>query len=370
MRVKALEVLASLNRGGAERIAVTLARGLDAARFEAGLVSLFNPGQAGLAAELEGTQVATWFLGKRKGLDPRMWLRLRRVFRQWRPHVIHTHSYVLRYVWPAAIAAGGPALVHTVHNEADKEVDALGRWFNRRAFQWGAVPVAVSKRIARSFEQVYRFKPVVIPNGIDLPRYQKAASERNAWRARHGFLAEDFLVACVGRLEEQKDPLGLIRAFHLGLGSDSRCHLLIAGAGSYEARARALAAELSLSNRVHFLGLQKDVAGLLGACDAFALASRWEGSPLAVMEAMAAGLPVAATAVGGVPELLQDGESGILAPPGDPAELGRALARLAKDPGLRRRMGAAAQERARRFSAEAMTEGYEKLFQKLARVPE
>lgn len=369
MKLRVLEVLATLNRGGAERIAVTLVRGLDPADFETGLVTLFHPGPQSLASELEGHPVRRWSLGKRKGFDPRMWPRLRRVFRQWRPHVIHTHSYVLRYVWPATLGAGRPAVIHTVHNEAHKEVDAIGRWFNRMAFRSGAAAVAISERIARSFRRVYGFDPAaVIPNGINLARYQDAAAGRLAWRSARGFQDDDFLVVSVARLEPQKDHLGLIRAFQLGLGQDPRRHLLIAGTGSDEPKARALASQLALERRVHLLGVVEDVPGLLGAADLFALSSRWEGSPLAVIEAMATGLPVVATAVGGVPELVLDRVTGLLVPPGDPARLSEALRLLASDPELRSRMSAAARERARQFTAEAMTSAYAELFRRCARI--
>ena len=286
MKTRVLEVLATLGRAGAENVAVALARGLDRARFETAVVSLFDPSADGLQGVLEESGIQRWHLGKRKGFDPRMWARLARVFREYRPDVVHTHSYVLRYAFPAARAARAGAMVHTVHNLAEREVDAFGRWVNRFAFWRGVTPVAVSARVATSFRRVYGFDVAdTIPNGIDLSRCRKREAGA-AWRREHGFAVEHVLAVSVARLEPQKDPLGLIEAFAHGLKHDVHCHLLLVGGGSLDGAARSLAVSRGLADRVHFLGVRGDVPEILSAADLFVLASRWEGSPLAVMEAM------------------------------------------------------------------------------------
>lgn len=365
MKTRVMEVVASLSRGGAERIATTLARKLDPQHFETAAVALYDAGPGSLKPELDEAQVPVWTLGKRRGLDPRMWTRLARVLRSYGPHVVHTHSYVLRYVWPAAQTAGNAVIVHTIHNVADKEVEWLGRWFNRMAFRSGAVAVAISREVARSFRRVYGHEPdAVIPNGIHLEAYQDCG-KRAEWRQAHGFQANDLLIASVARLDPQKDPLSLIRAFEKGLKEDGNCHLLLAGRGSLETEARLLAEAVGLRRRIHFLGTVTDVAAMLAACDIFALSSKWEGSPLAVMEAMAAGLPVVATAVGGVPELVEHEVTGLLVSPGDTARAAEALQSLARNPEKRRRLGTAARQKAVQFSDEKMTSAYGELFERL-----
>jgi glycosyltransferase involved in cell wall biosynthesis len=215
---------------------------------------------------------------------------------------------------------------------------------------------------------VYGFEvAATIPNGIGLTLYRKPGA-RGAWRSAHGFSGDDVLIVSVARLERQKDPVALIQGFARGLGRDSRCHLVLAGAGDLENAARASAERGGVSDRVHFLGVCGDVPDLLAAADLFALASRWEGSPLAVMEAMAARLPVIATAVGEVPELVATGVSGLLVPPGSIEKMGDALASLAHDGERRRAMGEAAGARAAGFGVETMVQAYADLFERMPRV--
>jgi glycosyltransferase involved in cell wall biosynthesis len=364
VKLRVLEVLATLRRAGAEQVAVSLACGLPPSRFETGVVTLYSAFPGGLDPLLEERRVPVCRLGKRRGLDPRMWPRLLRALRDFRPDVIHTHSYVLRYVLPAWAMERRGIVVHTVHNVAEKEVDALGRAIHRIAFRAGVRPVAVSGVVARSFRAVYGFEPAaVIPNGVATSSAVDPAL-REAWRAEHGFAPDDLLVASVGRFEPQKNPLGLIAAFARAAAGRPAMRLAMAGEGGLLEASRALAERLGA--RVSFLGLLQRVPEMLAACDVFALASHWEGAPMAVIEAMAAHLPVVATAVGGVPELVVDGETGLLTPAGDEGALAAALAFLADRPEERRRFAEAAAWRAARFDVGAMVDAYAAFFEESA----
>jgi glycosyltransferase involved in cell wall biosynthesis len=362
-----LEVLATLKRAGAERVAVSIACGLDRARFETEVVSLKPAFPGGFEPVLGERGVAVRHLGKRNGLDPRMWPRLAAAMRAFRPDIVHTHSYVMRYALPAWGMARRGVIVHTVHNLAEREVEPLGRAIHRVAFRVGAVPVAISNEVARSFESTYGFAPAAtIPNGADT-RNGFRPGAREAWRRAHGFGESDFLVVSVARFEPQKNPLGLVESFARALRGNPAAHLVMAGEGSLLEANRRLAGRLGVEGRVHFCGLCLDVPELLSACDLFVLASDWEGSSVAVMEAMAARLPVVATAVGGVPELVEDGVTGVLVPAGDAAALAAALAGLAGAPERRRKFRDAAARRASQFDVSAMVDGYAALFERVCR---
>ena len=350
MRIRVLEVLATLKRAGAERTAITLASGLDRTRFECEVVSLYDAFPEGFEPVLTAANLPVHHLGKHRGFDPRIYPRLTRLMRAFRPAIVHTHSYVLRYAWPASSAP----IVHTVHNLAGREVDRFGRFLHRIAIRRGVRSVAISHQIARSFRSVYGVEPdAVIPNGVDL------APARTGWRQEHGFSADDVLIVSVARLDPQKNPLLLLDA----LPEDPRCHLLLAGDGVLRDSAQRRAGP-----RVHFLGVRTDIPDILAACDIFALASDYEGLPVAVIEAMAAGLPVVATAVGGIPELVEHEVTGMIVPPRDRQALAGALSSLLHDPGRRRAFGERARERAQQFTAARMIESYAALFEKIAGV--
>jgi glycosyltransferase involved in cell wall biosynthesis len=332
--IRVLEVIATLKRAGAETLVDSLVRRLDPARFEPAIAALYNP-----TSHEHTPPVRTWRLGKERGFDPRMYLRLKEVAAEFRPHIVHTHSYVMRYTLPVARCRQ----VHTVHNLALREVDWAGRMVHRMGYRLGVTPVAVAEGVARSFEDEYGFRPLVIPNGIDVSKFHRPES-RDAWRAANGFGPEEKLIVSVARLDPQKNPHALVNALPEG------CTLLLVGDGS-------LRASLEGIDRVRLLGVRTDLPELLSSCDVFAMASEWEGHPLALMEAMAAGLPVVATAVGGVPEIV--GEAGLLCPPLELREALRTALTRRED------LGASALARAQAFDIRRTVERYAELFERL-----
>lgn len=335
--------------------------------FRVGAVSLYNRQGTDLEDMLEEQGIGVWYLGKRRGLDPRMFVRLGRVLREFQPHVVHTHRYVLRYLLPSLVVRRAQAWVHTVHNLAEKEVDGLGRWVHRLAFRLGVVPVAIADEVAQSLERVYGVRHVpLIPNGIPVERYALGEGVRKSWREREGFDEDAFLLVSVARLSPQKDHVTLIRAFSKAVSHQPNLHLLLVGDGPLRPQLEAEVRGLGLGGKVHFLGVRTDVPEILAAADVFVLSSRWEGNPLSVMEAMAAGKPVISTAVGGVPELVESGVTGFLVRPGDAQDLAQAIVRVAGDPDLRLRLGHAAHgEAKRRFDVRIMVERYEVLYEQL-----
>ncbi len=365
--IRVLHVLPRIGPGGAETMAVRLMLGLDRGRFEAAAVSLFDPSGTAQEAALAGGGVPVWYLGKRRGPDPRVLARLARVVSRFRPHVVHTHRHVLYYVLPSLLLRRVPAVVHTVHTLPEREVGAAGRLAHRLAFRRGAVPVAIAGEISEGLRRVYgtRGGPL-IPNGIPVEVFSRPAAGRVSWRRREGFSPDDVLFVCVARLSPVKRHDILLEAFSRCASASPRAFLLLAGEGELRQDILRGAQRLGLRERVRLLGVRSDVPDMLAASDAFVLASAWEGNPLSVMEAMAAGLPAVCTAVGGVPELVEDEVSGLLVPPGDAGALAGAMGRLLEDRALRERMGReAAAAAAARFGLGTMIRSYEDLYRSL-----
>ena len=321
---------------------------------EVQLVSLYDRSGTWIEAEAEAAGLPVHVLGKRPGLDPRVAVRLSRVLRASRPDVVHTHLHGLKYAYPSRALLRVP-FVHTLHNLAEHEVEWHGQALQQLAFRAGVAPVAIGEAVARSVERVYRLLPAaVIPNAVRVSDFQVGHHVRAEARAELGLGEGEFVFLAAGRLDTQKNHALLLHALPPG------CTLLLAGEGLLRAELEGMAPP-----GVRFLGLRRDMPRLLAAADALALPSSWEGNPLTVMEAMAAGRAVVATSVGCVPELV-DAETGILVPPGDGAALKAALAALVADGDRARRMGLAGAKRAaERWDAPVMAGAYARLYERL-----
>lgn len=352
-----VEVVPSLDVGGAERMVALLARGLATLGHDVTVVSLF--GQTGSWIERELAGIPLVFLGKRPGLDPAVVPRLRRALLDAVPDVVHTHLHALKYVVAAGFIGRHPAVFHTLHNLAERELERPSRILHGLAFRAGVAPVAIGEAVAESVRRTYRMPPrATIPNGIVVADFAARDGVRASIRSELGLGATPALLT-VGRLNPQKNHAGLLAAL---ARTHTEAVLLVAGDGALRPALEARAAELGLRDRVRWLGVRTDVADLLAAADLFVLASDWEGNPLVVMEAMAAGRPVVATAVGCVPELVP-AEAGILVPPGDALALARALDLVLGDPARLSELGLAARRSAiARFDAVVMARAYAKLF--------
>jgi glycosyltransferase involved in cell wall biosynthesis len=361
--LRVLQVVPTLTVGGAERLAALLARHLRRAGHDAAVVSLYPPAGTWIEAELRADGVPLHFLDKRPGPDVRMLPRLARLVAAFRPDVVHTHLYALQYVYPVVALARRPRVVHTVHNVAEREAHRPGRVLQHLAFRTGVVHVAIGDAVAESVRRVYRLRPRhVVANGIPLEDCVAPAGAREQVRRSLGIPPEAATFVAVGRLEPQKDHRTLLAAFASERLAAAGARLLVAGDGPLRGELERQASALGVAGRVAFLGVRGDVARLLAAADAFVLASAYEGNPLTVMEAMAAGRPVIATAVGCVPELVVEG-TGRVVPPGDAGALAEALHEVVARPDLARARGAAAARVARaRFDVSSTVRAYEAIY--------
>jgi glycosyltransferase involved in cell wall biosynthesis len=342
---------------GAEQILLRILTGLDRRLWRPVLLHHGDPGLAPLldAAREAGVELRTVpRVAKRSDL-PRL-PELVRAIRAERPAVFHAHQ-----TWPlsckfsilAAALARVPAVIATVHLFPEL------RMSRSRSLQHRVVTACVDRFIAVSNEvreqlrlhfTIPERKVRVIPNGIPIARYAPA---EDAPRPALPPGAEGPVVLTAARLGRHKGHGYLIEAAR----RVPRAAFLFVGEGPERTALEAQARAAGVAERIHFLGYRDDVPDLLAACDLFVLPSLYEGLPLSIMEAMAAGKPVVATAIGGTDEAVVHGETGLLVPARDPGALAEAIAACLSDRDLSRRFGAAGSERARReFSAEKMVQ--------------
>ncbi|MDO4243412.1 MAG: glycosyltransferase [Actinomyces sp.] len=353
-------VLHGLVTGGAEMMVLHLARELAGAGHAVEVVSLHAGGTA-VHELMERAGITVVPLGKRRGPDPGVVQRLLREMGRFEPTVIHTHLPVLHYVLPAARLHRRPVrMVHTVHNLALRETGvAVLRRVNRHAFHHGVLPVAVSNEVAASVRQEYRLEGAAVPvvsNGIDLSAFAEPSGTPTGLPTHR-----PLRLLCVARLAEAKNHVLLLEVVAGLLASGREVSLTLVGDGPLRAGLEERVRQLGIGSAVRFAGQQQDTPPFYRDADLFVLLSTYEGQPMSIIEAMASGLPVVATAVGGVPEMVDDGRTGVLVEP-EAAAACRAVTSLCDSPGLYASMSAAARRAAAAYSARAMMEGYVELY--------
>jgi glycosyltransferase involved in cell wall biosynthesis len=355
-----VHVLSSYGVGGQERVALDLAIGQKRRGHEVAVISLAPEPDGAMADEFREHGITALRVPKHGGLDPTLVPRLLRALRERGVDVVHTHNPLpLIYGAPAARLAGAAA-IHTKHGANPGE---LGHRLLRRAaalFTHAFVSVSdTTARQALALRDAPRSRMHTIPNGIRLDRYHPDPEARAAARVELG-LGDAWVIGTVGRMDDYKNQALLVRALAPHLSS--RVRLVLVGDGPSRAEVDAAVAALPDRRWVVLTGRRMDVPHLLPAFDVFALSSRSEGLPLVVPEAMAVGLPIVTTAVGGLPSVVDDGSTGLLVPV-DEAMLSAALGKLIADPELAREMGQRAREVAlERYSADRMVEAYLALY--------
>jgi sugar transferase (PEP-CTERM/EpsH1 system associated) len=363
--LRVLHLVPQLRTGGMEQGVVKLLNGLPPERV-AGSLCCFDASIDSIRDRL-ARHVGVHVLGRRPGNDPRLVYRLIRLLRRHRPDIVHSHSWgTLCEGYVATRLAGFARFVHGEHGT----MEVRPRNLLVQRFVWGRADAVLSvssklaDRMARDV-QFGRDRITVIRNGADLSKFGTVARAD----AREGLnLAPNALVVgTMGRLVPVKDHDTFLASVARLKNRGAHVQALIVGDGPgreyLESRVRALGLRLS----VRFLGHRNDAQRVLAAMDVFLLTSLSEGLPNAVLEAMACGVPIVSTRVGGVEELVDEGVSGFLVPVRDVDGIAAAVARLGADPMLRRRMGVAGQTKARaEFRLERMLDDYERFYMMVA----
>ena len=372
-RVRVLHVITRLELGGAQGNTLHTVATLDRETFEPGLA--WGPGdrldaRARALGDVALFEIPSLRREPRPPADFAALTALRRTIRAWRPAIVHTHSSKAGILGRAAARLEGvPAVVHTVHGFGftplqPAPVRAVFLALERVASRWTdafVVVAAAHRELGASLGVLDPARTRVIRSGIDLAAFRNASGGLGL-RERLGVPTAAPLVVQVGNLKPQKAPLDFVRVAASVARTVPDARFLVAGDGPLRGRAERLAARLGVADRVLLPGWIEDVPAVLDAADVAVLTSRHEGLPRAVVEALAAGVPVVATAVDGTPEVVRHGINGLLAVPGDVEGLARAVARLLGDPELRHRMAAAAPEGLEAFDIDRMVREQEALY--------
>jgi sugar transferase (PEP-CTERM/EpsH1 system associated) len=369
--LRVLHVLNRLDRGGTELIVLKLINGLSEISFEHRIASLRGSDPALQNVTLPGGQLL--LAGEADGFQFPLF-RLVRMMRTYRPHIVHSRNWGTIEAIPAARLAGVPVAIHSEHGY---ELDMLAglpirrRIFRRAAYGMADAVFAVSRELRdyhakQAWISSERIR--VICNGVDTKRFCPNPESRATLRRRFGLPQDRFIVGTVGRMVPIKDHGMLLRAVDSLVQRCVDAHALLVGSGPELERTQQLAdTSPGLAGRVTFLGASEEIPELLNTMDVFALPSISEGMSNTLLEAMATGLPVIATAVGGNTEVIDHEKSGWLIRPRDHESLASLLTRLASREDLRQKYGAAARKRiVECFSLDRMLNNYAQLYLGLA----
>jgi glycosyltransferase involved in cell wall biosynthesis len=350
MRVRPIRVLfvvPALAVGGAERHVTTLLPRMDPARFTPSVICIGEEGALFPTLPAAGIEAVALRLRKRQAV--RALSELVMMMRRTRPDVVVVQGYnaeVLGRI--AARIAGVKQTINWVHNIGDVEPrGTVRRTVDRALTRWtsGYFGVAEAQRRYLVDELGYPDDKIrIIHNGVDPTKF--STSTDRGVRAEFGFAQDDPVVGIVAMLRPEKDHVSFLRAARTVVDELPHARFLIIGDGPIRPELEALCSELKLTPNVHFAGSRDDVARLLQAIDVFVLSSvTVECFPISLLEAMACARPAVCSAVGGIPEMINDGETGYLVPPKDPQQLAARLVKLLQDPLTARRMGRAARAR-------------------------
>jgi glycosyltransferase involved in cell wall biosynthesis len=358
----------SMGMGGADQQLLSAAQELRPRGHEVRIVSLTPLGPMGLKARSIG--IPTDSLEMRRGVpDPRGLVRLGRMVRAWRPDVLHSHmvhanlmARALRLFVPV------PAMVSTIHNiyEGGALWMTAYRLTNSLVDHVTIVSQAAADRFIRE-GIVPRERLRVVPNGVDMAQFRSVAEGARESLRRSLGLEGEFVWLAVGRFEIAKDYPNMLRGFARVRERHPGAVLLLVGRGSLQGETEALVRDLGLGGRVRFVGVRNDVPEFMSAADGYVMSSAWEGMPMVLLEAAAAGLPIVATAVGGNHEVVCGEESGFLVPPRDGDALGAAMLRMmGLSEAERRSMGARGREHVRNtYSLMRVVERWENLYREV-----
>ena len=363
--INIMQVVHDLNFGGMQRVVVDLCLNVNSSKFNMSVCCLEELGPN--AKELERKGIPVFLVKKKPGFDWLLPLRLRKLFLKQKVQVVHTHGInPFFYGTIGAILAKVPVKIQTDHARgtfpvARKEMvsEMVLSWFVDRIV---AVSEGVKSDLVK-YEHISPEKIQVIYNGIDASKYRVKIDQEKK-REELGISVDDKVIGIGVRLSEQKGIKYLIEAMSIVVKSFPNVKLLIIGDGECRTDLEKLASDCGIADKVIFTGFRNDIPELLQIMDIYSLPSLWEGHPLVLLEAMAAGKPVVATDIHGNRETVEHGKTGMLTPTRNSEKLAEALLKLLVDDDMRRKMGSMGHKRFRKlFIIDKTVKNYQDLYE-------
>ncbi|MDD4607462.1 MAG: glycosyltransferase [Patescibacteria group bacterium] len=355
-KIKIIHILSELKPAGAEHLVLDLVKNLDPAQFEIQVWAVVGGGE--LEIEFKKLNINVQVFNKKTKLGLGVLWQMYRKLKIFQPNIVHTHLFA-GDMWGkvASRLAGIKNIISTEHN-IDIDEGQIKKKIKRWTYKFTSCVVAVSQAVKNYTIQTYQVKTEkiqVIYNGIDLNKFTFCPREINQRQP---------IIGTIARLEPQKGQEFLIQAFQQVLKKYPQANLWIIGYGSLEGKLKKQVADLNLDPAVKFWGGRMDIIEKLKQLDIFVLASEWEGLGIALIEAMASGLPVIGTRVGGIPELIQDGETGLLVKSQSVEELSQAIIKLLDQPELSFKLGQQASQVVKQnFDIQKMVKAYKKIYE-------
>lgn len=342
MRKKIVFITWALEVGGAERLLVKLVQNIPQDNYEVKVICVTRKGVWAKELEEKGIEVVS--MDKKVGFDPGVLFRLRSYLSKEQPDIVNTS------IWTADLWGRAAAILAGVNNiiVTEQNVDIWKRWYHKIIdkilFRWTKYVICVSDDVVKFYHDNFGLplsKLRMIPNAIDLALFD-LSKDYSGLRESLQLPKDTFLFVCPARLHPQKAHHVLIEASSLlKAKGQTNFHVLLVGDGERRDELRQLVEDKGLSKQIHFLGLRQDIPEILLQCDSFLISSDYEGLSLAILEGMAAALPIVATNVGGNSQLIKNGVNGYLTPPQDAPQLAVSMLKVIENQGHAWEMGKA-----------------------------
>lgn len=352
--MKIIQIMPKFLFGGAEIMCENLTYELKNAGNKVVVISMYDL-KTPITKRLEKKGIRVIYLNKKPGFDLTMIAKMRKIFKEEQPNVIHTHSYVMEYAIPASIGLHINR-IHTLHSVAAKENTRLGRGLNQVFFKVNkVVPVALSELVRKTIVEEYGISENDIPviyNGIPLEK----CLEKKSYEFK-----DEINILHIGRFTKAKNHIEMLKAIKLLHNRYPQLKLHFVGDGELKEQILHYISKGNMEPYVEILGTQENVYPILNNADIFLLPSIYEGMPLALIEAMGTGLPIVAGNVGGIPNMIQSGISGVLVSP-NYASIAKGIKKFIENESYRIRMGKEAKIASEKFSSKNMMREYLKLY--------